>query len=108
MGRTKREPVMVALGQIWADNHPLRKGRKVRVIEVGQTYALVDPWDPVYSPYSYYSRRSTVVIMPTNILIRRLLQSGAYRFTGEVVDVPGDVFKGGMTALLPGESSEAP
>src|SRR4051812_15704740 len=95
MGRQKREPVEVKVGQIWTDNHPRRKGRCIRVIEVGPAYALADPWTD-YADHTYYGSREIVVIRPTRILLDRL-NSSAWTFTGEVVEVKPGVYKGDWT-----------
>jgi hypothetical protein len=36
----------VRLGQIWADNDPRGYGRKVRVVEIGDTHATVELHQP--------------------------------------------------------------
>ncbi|WP_442803620.1 hypothetical protein OG411_29815 [Streptomyces pseudogriseolus] len=35
-----------AVGQIWQDNDPRTYGRKVRIVEIGETHALVELHQP--------------------------------------------------------------
>lgn len=35
-----------AIGQIWQDNDPRGYGRKVRIVEVGDTHAVVELYTP--------------------------------------------------------------
>lgn len=49
---TRKPPIKVVAGQIWADKYPGSKGRTVRVIEVGPTHATVEVATEAHNQYT--------------------------------------------------------
>ena len=67
-----------AVGQIWQDNDPRGYGRRIRIVEVGETHAIVELHQPRQPVSSARTRRRTRIRLdrfrPTSTGYRYLAQ----------------------------------